>query len=260
MRIVYSLTLVIDLTSEPFPLEPVGCLVGIDPTTGAEVDSYCIPRDEASFYANVNYLATAPIVARDARGPGLHSVYVAQADMVVLAFDPLNLKAGELFRVKGVSKRNGNNGGVNLAVNATVASDYMSMTGAGTLLIPYWENAEAGKDGYGVVAIPNINAFVAPSPSPTPAPAASTAGASTPLSPGGAAGISITVLLLVAAGAFVAVSGGVAPAMQRVGLAPGPGGARATFLGGSSGAGKYSFVGGAGSYGSVGSASGASQL
>ena len=70
-RLVYSLTLKVDLTREPFPLEPVGCLFAVNPDTGAEVDSYCIPRDEASFYANVNYLATAPIAARNARGRGV---------------------------------------------------------------------------------------------------------------------------------------------------------------------------------------------
>ena len=247
-RIIYSVTLDVDFTNEPFPIEPTGCLVAISPNTGAELDFYCIPRDETSFYANVNYLATAPIVARNARGFGLSSVYVAQADMTVLAFNPLNLTAGPLFSVRPTATRHGS---VGLSPNATVAADYMAMTAAGTLVIPYWEYIEAGQGGYGIVAIPNINSFVAPSPSPAPAPSGNSAsgGAGGGVGPGGAAGISVAVILL-AAGAFVFVSGGVRPALERL---TGAASSSAASLLGRPAPAKYAFVGGS-SYGSTSSA------
>ena len=214
-RLFYSVSLSADSTAEPFPTEPVGCVVSIDPATGNEIEFYCIPRNETSFYANVNYLATAPLIAKNTRGFGKHTLYVALADATVVAFDPMALAQGPIFSVLPTSTRTSpGSSGLNLptGISATVACDFLSMNADGTLMFTYWESYEEGGTGMGIVAIPNINAFNPPTP-PSPPPS-SNAAADAPagLSPGGAAGVSIVV---------IAIAGGFALLVRRTGSVSG---------------------------------------
>jgi len=121
-RLLYSFPLMIASN------EPVGCIIAIDPNRGVVVDSYCIPRDPSSVIAADNFVSTGPLVAMNARGQGMHNVYVGLFDSTIVALDPYNLAGGILFQV----------GPTTVAVEATIATDYLSMTAGGTLVFPVW--------------------------------------------------------------------------------------------------------------------------
>ncbi len=194
-RLLYSFPLA------PGTNEPVGCIMAISPANGQIVDIYCVPRDNSVPEAGANFIATAPLVAMNARGQGLHTAYVGQFDSTIYAFDPTNLAVGPIYTFSPAT----------VVIQATMATDFLTMTAGGTLLFPVWEDDDGE---YAVLALPNVNAIPpVPTPTPTPAPANDTSG----LSPGGAAAVAISVLLL--AGAFVAVpvykAGSVDAALER---------------------------------------------
>jgi hypothetical protein len=112
------------------------------------LDSYCIPRDVSYFFASTNYLATAPVVAKDARGAGAHTALVAQFDIIVFAFDPMNLKRGPLFAVdpfQGSGKE-----------AATISTDYLALTAGGSLVCQGWDDTKSEST---IFAIPGILKF-----------------------------------------------------------------------------------------------------
>ena len=198
LRLIFSNTLVTDLT--PGTTEPVGCLFAILPDTGAQAEYYCLPRDQSSYVAADNYVATAPLIARGARGgPGLDTVFVALFDATIYAFDPLRLSDGPLFSARPLG----------VFARATVATDFLAMTDGGTLLFPVWDD---DSNDYGVVAIPGMTSAAAPASS------SSATGQGGGLSPGGAAGVSIVALLLAGLGGawFVRKAGGLAAASLEV--------------------------------------------
>lgn len=175
-RLLFSFTL-----SGNYQMEAAtGCIMALSPASGALLDSYCVPRDPAGVYGVDNFLATAPIVALDARGVGAHTAIVSQFDMITLAFDPNNLAAGPLYAATPLPAGNAD----------SVASDFLSMTAGGTLLIPAWNDDDAD---WSVYAVPGI-LKLAPSGGPT---------AATGLSGGQKAGIAFGVIFAVGAlGAF----------------------------------------------------------
>jgi len=191
-RLIYSFPLTLAAN------EPLGCLIAIAPTSGRVMDSYCVPRDPASPIAAENYIATAPLIALNARGQGQHNVYVALWDSTVVAFDPYNLAQGPIFRVFPNSVKR----------EATISSDFLSMTAGGSLLFPVWQDDD---NRFGVVAIPGINRMA-----PTNGGAAAAA-SSSGLSSGGAAAVSLVVLGIV--GAMVAFpvyrAGGINNALEK---------------------------------------------
>ena len=114
------------------------------------VDSFCIPRNMSSYFAATNYLATAPIVALDARGTGAHTALVMQFDVIAYAFDPNSLAQGPLFAVDplpGTSK-----------AAATYSTDYLALTAGGSLVGQSWDDT---KNAYTVFAVPGILKFAA---------------------------------------------------------------------------------------------------
>lgn len=220
------------------------------------LDSYCIPRDVSSFFYETNYLATSPIVAKDARGAGQHTVLVAQFDIIVFAFDPMNLEQGPLYAVDPFQDAG--------KEAATVSTDYLALTTGGTVIFQGWDDT---KNEYTILAIPGILLFpptlptptVLPSPLPSPAPAPAPAPRGSSSGAGVAAGATIGVLagLGLAAGAGVWWVGGSAAALallrgKGVGAYSGAGytdGSSATFRAtGSSGGGNGLS---AASYGSI---------
>ena len=161
---------------------PTGCIMALSPTTGALLDSYCVARDTAGVFGVDNFLATAPIVALDARGVGAHTAVVAQFDMVLLAFDPSNLAAGPLYAAAPL---------VAAGAADSVASDFLSMTAGGTVLIPSWDD---GDKAWSTFAVPGFLKLA-----PTNGPTAAASG----LSSGQKAGVAIGVILALGAlGAF----------------------------------------------------------
>jgi hypothetical protein len=190
-RLIYTFPLLLSTN------EPVGCIMAVAPKTGYVLDTYCIPRDPNDFLSSTNFVATAPLVALNARGQGAHTVYVGQFDATIFAFDPYNLAQGPLYRARPDR----------IKQEATIATDFLTMTSGGTLLFPVWED----DDGlYGVVAIPNINAI--PPNMPT-----NNAPADDGITPGASAAIAIISLGLVAAaiGFPVYRAGGFSPALER---------------------------------------------
>lgn len=160
--------------------EHIGCLVALSPNVGKDVDHYCVARDANGRQAAANFLATAPVVAVNARGPGLHTVFVAQYDAIVLAFDPMNLQAGPLsvWDPTPATDRNG----------IALTSDYLTFTAGGSLIMVAWRKGTT--DGqYVVTAIQGATG--------TPAGPGGPAGPG--LGPGGAAAIAVVVLTVVGA-------------------------------------------------------------
>ena len=205
-RLLFSFTL-----SGNFDINaPTGCLMALSPSNGALLDSFCIVRDPAGVYGVDNFLATAPIVAIDARGPGQHTALVATFDMVIYAFDPNNLAAGPLYVYNPLKA----------GASKSVATDFMSMTSGGSLLISAWDDND---NTWAAFAVPGVLFFPAsptrtPSPPPpTPTRTRTRAPATTPtptfvpattaaagLSGGAQAAIAIVVIGLAAAtGAFL---------------------------------------------------------
>ena len=180
-----GLVYAIDTSIGPDPIS--GCLVIISPTSRAVTQSVCYSR--ASIVA-VQHFASAPIVAIDARGPGLHTILIAEFDYSISAFDPANLAAGPLFRVNPMPA----------GKTGTIACDYMTMTPGGSLVMTGWyeEVPGLGLTRYNAIAIPNI---LLTSPMPDlPAHSKTPEG----LSPGAAAGIAVAVIVVV----FASVIGG----------------------------------------------------
>lgn len=236
-RLLYSFPLMIASN------EPVGCIIAISPANGAVIDSYCIPRDPASSIAAYNYVATGPLVAMNARGQGMHNVYVGLFDSTIVALDPYNLAGGILFQAVPNTILN----------EATIAADFLSMTAGGTLVYPVWNDDDNGR--YSVIAIPGINNFIPDPPIPS-----NNAPTTTGLSSGGAAGVSITVLILV--GAFIAFpvykAGGINNALERYGGVKG-GLSGVSFSVPSSISSFFSGIGGGQSYSSISSSSSSSR-
>ena len=173
-----------------------GCLMSLNPDATSSlmepVDWYCVPRDMTAAKFNINYLATSPLIAVNARGPGAHTAFVMQWDTVLFAFDPSNLKAGPLYVLDPLPN----------ADDITVATDFLAMTAGGSLL---WEGWDATANDATVLALPG--ALVVPvAPGPTGGKSSSTAGRD--------AGIAIGVILGLgaAAGGFVWYAGGMAAA------------------------------------------------
>ena len=177
-RLLFSFTL-----SGNFDINaPTGCLMTLSPSNGALLDSFCIVRDQAGVYGVDNFLATAPIVAIDARGPGQHTALVATFDMVIYAFDPNNLAAGPLYVINPLKA----------GASKSVATDFMSMTSGGSLLISAWDDND---NTWAAFAVPGVLKIA-----PVPGPAAAASG----LSGGAKAAIAIVVIGLAAAtGAFL---------------------------------------------------------
>ena len=221
-RLIYSVDLNIDFSS---PAEPTGCLIAIDPTFGTELDYYCIPRDPSSFYATFNYLASAPLVAKNARGMNKHTVYVALGDLTIYAFDPMNLASGPLFSVLPTSTRKSGGKALPTGKTATFASDFLAMDPSGTLLMTYWDDYVGGESTFGVIAVPNINSF-GPSPTPVPSPSFSpnpqpggnnAVESANGLSPGASAAVSIVVLGIVGVLAYqVYIAGSFMGGIERI--------------------------------------------
>jgi hypothetical protein len=162
------------------------------------LDSYCIPRDSKGQFPDSNFLATAPIVALNARGTGAHTALVSAFDCLIYAFDPMDLKRGPLYVVNPLPAGD----------KASVASDFLSITSGGTLIIQAWDDTD---NEFSMFAVPGVlDKSLAPNQG----------GSRGGLSAGAAAGVTITVLLLVGVGvgAFIVNSGGVAAAMAKVGL------------------------------------------
>lgn len=222
-RLIYSVDLNADFSTIP-PVEPTGCIIAIDPEFGTEVDYYCIPRDTSSFYADFNYLASAPLVAKNARGFNKHTVYVALGDLTIYAFDPMNLASGPLFSVLPTSSRKSGGKTLPTGKTATFASDFLAMDPSGTLLMTYWDDYVGGESAFGVIAVPNINSF-GPSPTPVPSPSFSpnpqpgnnAVESPNGLSPGASAAVSIIVLGLVGLLAYqVYLAGSFMGGMERI--------------------------------------------
>ncbi len=174
---------------------PTGCLMTLSPANGALLDSFCIARDPDGVYGVDNFLATAPIVALNARGPGQHTALVATFDMVIYAFDPNNLAAGPLYVYNPLAAGS----------NKSVATDFMSMTSVGSLLISAWDDNDNKWAAFAVPGVlkPPPTPSQTPTPSLTPPPAPAPTAASG-LSGGGKAAIAIVVIGLAAAtGAFL---------------------------------------------------------
>jgi hypothetical protein len=174
---------------------PTGCLMALSPSNGALLDSFCIVRDPAGVYGVDNFLATAPIVAIDARGPGKHTALVATFDMVIYAFDPNNLAAGPLYVVNPLKAFD----------SKSVATDFMSMTSGGSLLISAWDDNSNTWAAFAVPGVLNIAPLIpTPTPNPTPVPPPPASTAASGLSGGAKAAIAIVVIGLAAAtGAFL---------------------------------------------------------
>ena len=195
-RLLYSFTLAGNYDVNT----PTGCLMALGPANGALVDSFCIARDPANVYGADNFLATAPIVALDARGPGQHTALVATFDMVIFAFDPNNLAAGPLYVINPLAA----------GTSKSVACDFMSMTSGGSLLIPAWDDNDSKWAAFAVPGVlkiptyPSLTSSPSPSPTPTPSPLLPAPTAASGLSGGAQAAISIVVIGLAAAtGAFL---------------------------------------------------------
>lgn len=197
VRLLYSFPLAVAAGNEP-----TGCIIAIDPATGALVDSYCVPRDTTSPIVDDLFITTGPLVALNARGDGHDVAYVAQFDGTVFAFDPTNLAQGPIAVIRPASFGTS---------AATVSSDYLSMTSGGALLFPTWDDVSSK---YAIVAIPNINQYLPPySPPSPPSPGPDPGG----ISPG--AGVAVAVAVLSILGATVAwpiyKAGGVDSALNR---------------------------------------------
>ena len=263
-RLFYSVTLKVDLSTIP-PAEPTGCIIAIDPEYGTEVDSYCIPRDETTFYAFFNYLATAPLVAKNARGFGKHTVYVALGDLTILGFDPMNLSSGPLFTVLPSSDRTSGGNSLPTGLTSTLPSDFLAMDPFGTLLMTYWDDYVGGGTAFGVIAVPKINTYPTPFPSPSPSPsnsptpsrtsrprpfspvpeptpslqpgANSAVDSSGGLSPGASAAVSVIVIGLVGVVAYqVYLAGSLMGGVERI-----TNGVKSAVLGGKGGRPSYSY-------------------
>ena len=109
------------------------------------LDYYCIPRDMNSYFANTNYLATAPIVAKDARGVGAHTALVAQFDIIIFAFDPMNLQQGPLYAVDPFQDAG--------KEAATISTDYLALSAGGSVICQGWDDT---KNELTIFAIPGI--------------------------------------------------------------------------------------------------------
>lgn len=187
-NVVSRLLFTFTLSGSFQPENPTGCIMALSPATGALLDSYCIPRDLSGAFGVDNFLATAPVVALDARGTGAHTAIVSQFDLMIFAFDPSNLKQGPLYVANPLKA----------GAADSVATDFLSMTAGGTLIIPAWDDADKT---WSVFAVPGVLAI-----SPTNGGAV----ASTGLSAGQKAGIAFGVLFSIAGVAAFWYFGGVA--------------------------------------------------
>lgn len=155
---------------------PAGCILAFNPSDGAldkVNDMYCLPRAKG----NLDFLATAPLMVLDARGPGLHTVFAADFNCTIYAFDPRALSAGPLYTFTPIP----------VDEPATVVSDYLTMSDGGALLLSTWNDETAA---FTILAVPNpTNPFPANAPAP-----------STGMSPGGAAALSLFLIAGVAVG------------------------------------------------------------
>ena len=178
--------------------DPTGCIVALSPVDGSVLDSYCVPRDVTSYFATTNYLATAPIVALNARGPGAHTAIVAQFDIIVFAFDALALAQGPLYAVDPFpdSKKEA----------STISTDYLAITKGGSIVCQGWDDT---KNEYTVFAIPGFLRF---------APTNGGGGGGKASSAGKTAAVTIGILLGVggAVGGFVWWAGGGAAALALI--------------------------------------------
>jgi hypothetical protein len=184
-RLLFSFT----LSGSFQPENPTGCVMALSPLTGALLDSYCIPRDLSGAFGVDNFLATAPIVALDARGTGAHTAIVAQFDLIIFAFDPNNLQQGPIYVANPLKA----------GAADSVATDFLSMTQGGTLIVPAWDDTDKT---WSVFAVPGV-LKIAPTNG-------GGAVASTGLSTGQKAGIAFGVIFAVAGVAAFWYFGGVA--------------------------------------------------
>ena len=129
------------------------------------LDSYCIPRDMTSKIAAYNFLATAPVIAKDARGPGQHTALVAQFDVIVFALDPMNLKQGLIFAVDPLPDPS--------KEAATISTDFLALSTGGSLICQGWDDT---KNEVTIFAIPGILQFSPTTGGGGSSPAANTAG------------------------------------------------------------------------------------
>ena len=178
--------------------DPTGCIVALSPVDGSVLDSYCVPRDVTSYFATTNYLATAPIVALNARGPGAHTAIVAQFDIIVFAFDALALAQGPLYAVDPFpdAKKEA----------STISTDYLAITKGGSIICQGWDDT---KNEYTVFAIPGFLRY---------APTNGGGGGAAASSAGKTAAVTIGILLGLggAVGGFVWWAGGGAAALVLV--------------------------------------------
>ena len=193
---------------------------------GSMLDYYCIPRDMSSYFDETNYLATSPIVAKDARGAGQHTALVAQFDIIVFAFDPMNLKQGPLYAVDPFQDSG--------KEAATISTDYLALTAGGSVVCQGWDDTHKQ---YTIFAIPGILVF----------PSTNGGGGGGGASSGKTAAIAVSIVAVLAVGAGVWVwwVGGSAAALSILGSLPGV----STLLGkrgGAYGGTGYAGVGGSG--------------
>lgn len=219
-----GLVFTIDTSIGPDPIS--GCLVIISPSTRAVTQSVCYSR--ASIVA-VQHFAAAPIVAVDARGPGLHTILVVEFDFTVSAFDPANLAAGPLYRTNPLAA----------GTSGTVSCDYMLLTPGGSLVLNGWRD---DLKEYTVIAIPNV---LRP---PSSGGGGGSGKSSGGLSPEAAAGVAVAVIVVVLAAAVGGLyyTGRLPGVLKAVGLgrlACGSGGGYSS-MGGSSSSSKSASFGG----------------
>lgn len=191
-RLLYTFT-----TSGDFnEANPTGCVMAVDPGTGAMIETYCIQRDPNGLFPITNFLATSPIVAMNARGQGAHTLVVGQYDCIFFAFDPYNLAAGPLYMADPLAPTD----------RATISSDFLSMTSGGTIIFQGWRD---DTNTYAVIAIPGFLTLA-------PGGGAPSAG----MSAGAKAGVAIGVLSAIglAGAGFVYWAGGMSAALSMLGL------------------------------------------
>ncbi len=144
-RLVYTVG-TIDSRGPSFLNDKVtGCLASIDAEggAGALTDWFCVKRDMSSAKRDMNYLATSPLIALNARGANKHTLFVMQYDTVVLVLDPSNLKGGLLYALDPLPNQD----------QITIATDFLAMTARGTLL---WEGWDSTVNDATILALPGV--------------------------------------------------------------------------------------------------------
>ena len=209
------------------------------------IDSYCIPRDMSSYFSATNYLATAPIVALDARGTGAHTALVMQFDVIAFAFDPNSLAQGPLYVVDPLPDSS--------KEAASYSTDYLALTAGGSLVGQGWDDT---KNDFTVFAVPGILKFAPTNGGAAP----SSAGKSAAVAIGSIFGVGAVLAAWVWYVGGVAVAGGILAGLPGVSHVIGlvKGGGSGYRMAGASAASAPKFSASSSSYGATSSPTAAS--